>query len=353
MATVRPRLPIPAFVAGLAVTAAAAEPPPPSALPAVATAPAGLPAPTEQGLWIRPQPGKPGQAVWGIRGGIRVGLWPTDGPRGLIRIYTPYLGQDPGTIMNFIAVEPVVDGHRGYSEMETSAWDGKQGRLMWSGDTATAPPAPPWMPAAGVEAVVDGVRTLTVVIQVEALGNGARPLVRLRLREDHPHEVEMRVTAAPGSAAMQRCILTATMGNYARLRTLHLAQGPLHVRDMFATPPTDGAFTDHAVFGLERLNLRQGWVVVAATPDEADPVHATYEPGGWRYQGGVATQYWIADAIPGLSAVVNARTTYWQLASHIPGGMAIENFELDAPYVDGQTFRFGITADAPAIVIGR
>jgi hypothetical protein len=77
--------------------------------------------------WIQPDASTPDKPIWGIAGGISVGLWPNPGPRGLIRIYTPYLQQSDGRIMNFIAVEPSVAGRRGYSELEHSDEDKQPG----------------------------------------------------------------------------------------------------------------------------------------------------------------------------------------------------------------------------------
>src|SRR5262245_44068695 len=68
-------------------------------------------------LWIQPANAED-DPHWGFKNGIAVGLWPTDGPRGLIRIYTPYLCQSFQRVVNFIAVEPVVQGQRGQSELE-------------------------------------------------------------------------------------------------------------------------------------------------------------------------------------------------------------------------------------------
>ena len=70
-----------------------------------------------------------------------------------------------------------------------------------------------------------GHKTLSVFIHVEPFENGARPVVEIRLREDRPHEVAFRVFASPGGVPMRSCILTATMGNYARLRRLYLRNG--------------------------------------------------------------------------------------------------------------------------------
>jgi hypothetical protein len=63
--------------------------------------PRPLAGPVEDGPFLRPSAGKAAEPTWGIKGGIAVGLWPNGGPRGLIRVYTPYLGQGPHRVMNF------------------------------------------------------------------------------------------------------------------------------------------------------------------------------------------------------------------------------------------------------------
>jgi hypothetical protein len=70
--------------------------------------------------------------------------------------------------------------------------------------------------------------------------------------------------------------------------------------------------------------------------------------GGPRGQGRTATQYWRAPAGRNLVARVNARKTYWASQAAVPGGVAFENFELEAPFHPGQKFVFGITPDLPA-----
>jgi len=77
-----------------------------------------LATPESEGLWVRPAARSPAQPVWGHADGLRVGLAPMPGPRGLLRIYAPYLGHPPERMINFIAVEPIVVGHgrRGFSE---------------------------------------------------------------------------------------------------------------------------------------------------------------------------------------------------------------------------------------------
>jgi len=51
---------------------------------------------------------------------------------------------------------------------------------------------------------------------------------------------------------------------------------------------------------------------------------------------------------PGVVVRVNGRTTYWGKGGTIPGGTAYENFELEAPFAEGQEFRFGVTPDEPS-----
>ncbi len=310
--------------------------------------------PVEDGTWIRPAASDASEPVWGVKGGIAVGLWPTGGPRGLLRIYTPYLGQPRLRMINYIAVEPIVGRSRGLSELERSALDGVDGKAMWTTDERPTTDAAiePWKPARGVTAREGDAETLTFWVSVEPFDNGARPLVRVRFRSNRPHEVELSTFAAEGSARMKACVLTATMGNYARLRRLWLADETVEAAGLWREPrPNRWGFVDAREWPLDRLLAREGEVIVAATTDEEDPASATYDasvPPWWRYEGKAATQYWATTPVEGLLARVNGRTTFWASKAPIPGGISYENFELVAPFVDGQVFRFGVTPDAPS-----
>jgi hypothetical protein len=66
---------------------------------------------------------------------------PPTAPRGLIRIYAPFLDNPPGRVINFIAIEPIIDGKRGYSELERSATDGQPGKMNWNFDEVSTDPA--------------------------------------------------------------------------------------------------------------------------------------------------------------------------------------------------------------------
>jgi hypothetical protein len=315
--------------------------------------PRDLVPPVEKGPWIVPAPGKASEPVWGIKGGIAVGLWPTGGPRGLLRIYTPYLGQPRLRMINFIAVEPVVGKVRCLSELEQSALDHVAGKAMWTGNEFEAAPKPrnPWEPAGGRLSEVDGKATLSVFVFVEPFANGARPVLQLTFREDRPHEVSLMVFAARGSAPMKACILTATMGNYARLRHLWLRGQVVDSRKVWPAFSADGwGFAPAHQWGADRMLVVGRDVVAAATPDEANPAQASYAPDvppSWRYEGRPATQYWRARRTPEILVRVNGRQTFWATKARIPGGTSFENFELEAPFQPGQEFIFGITPEPP------
>ncbi|MVA76219.1 hypothetical protein GC722_09305 [Auraticoccus sp. F435] len=287
--------------------------------------------------WIRPEPG--GAPRWGHREGLSVGLPPLLGPRGLLRVYAPYLGHEPERMVNYVAVEPRPRRRwrRGFSELERSRLDDDQGLRLWTGEDGPDP---------GTVAEVDGVATLTVLVHCERFANGAEVDVRVRFRADRPHEVELAAAARPGSAPLASCVLTATMGNYARLRTLRLADGPVGAGQLW--PRHRGRrFTRRARFGLDRLPRdADGCAVVAVTGDEPDPAAAVYAPGvaaHWHWHGLPAEQAWVVpDPHPRLVAAVNGRVTYWASDAPIPGGVAFENVEVVEPYRPLRPLRFRV-----------
>jgi len=310
--------------------------------------------------WVRP-PAEENTAkpVWGLAEGLRIGLAPLPGPRGLLRVYTPYVGQPDWRMINFFAIEPIVEGQtrRGYSELERSSLVEGTGKVMWSVDRpGDWTPQDPAHPARGVIGEENGIETLTVFIGVEKFRSGAAVFLRLTFREDRPCEVQIVTFTQPNSARLSYCVVTATMGNYARLRRLHLATGVVTARELYSDA-TFGAigFAPHKRFSLERLARTQdGAVIFAANSDEPDPAGAdqTTVARGWRYVGRPATQYWRCDhPHPKLMALVNARRTYWASDNPIPGGVSFENVELVAPFQSGQTWTFGVTTDPPTVLV--
>jgi hypothetical protein len=153
---------------------------------------------------------------------------------------------------------------------------------------------------------------------------------------------------------MEYCVLTATMGNYVRLRRLHLRDGVVEAKSLWPDY-TGNDFTPEAFFPLERLpRTPEGDLLICATSDEADPGSVPADPRApwWRYRGSFpVTQYWrkLRDTWkPDLRLRVNGRRVYWASAVPIPGGLAYENFDLMEPFHEGQTFIFGITRRTPA-----
>jgi hypothetical protein len=256
-------------------------------------------------------------------------------------------------MINFIAVEPVAGrGSRGFSELEHSDLDNAQGKRFWSSDTPDdAKPRLPIWPARGVVRDEGRIQTLTVYIVVEPYRNGARVCTRLRFRADRPHEVGLSTWTQKGSSPLEHCILTATMGNYARLRFLHLRNAVKSSLEIW--PGFEGnGFTKHAVFPLaEIFQNEKGHALFIASPNEKDPENASYAPqtfSGWFYKGSPAVQYWRREEPdPRLKGLVNGRAVYWNSTSPIPGGVAFENLELMEPFRDGAEYWFGVTPLSP------
>ena len=299
--------------------------------------------------WLRPSGAPDAEPRWGHVDGMQVGIPPIPGPRGLLRVFTPYLGHPRERLVNFIAVEPIPEGQtqRGFSELEPSSVDsGERGKRFWSADDADAAESGVLSaPSRGAVEVVDGVETLTVWIGVERFDNDADVRVRVRFFADRPHEVEVAGFANAASVPLSHLILTATMGNWARLRRLYLADRTVTAAELW--PGFSGtAFTEHARFPLTVLSRDGDAAIVSATGDEDDPWSVEYSAdtaAHWRFVGRRAVQTWrVDDPHPELEAVVNARWSYWASASPIPGGPAYENFEIIEPFRQGAAFRFSV-----------
>lgn len=307
--------------------------------------------------WIRPgiNTDKP---VWGLRGGLQFAIhpggfaWGEGGPRGLIRLGYPTLPDGEYDLINFIAIEPTVGKSRGLSELEKSSVDGKQGKMFW----ADAPNSPDQAKATYHPGTItqhpDGVEELTVPLRIEKFSNGAHVRLVASQRSDAPDELKLTVHAEAGSATIDSCILTATMGNKARTRLLWLNDGPASSLTIFGDY-RDPHFTRHVFFPLNRFPRNPaGDAIVAITTDEANPTDPnTQISRGWRYRGEKVTQYWRKPANElrdSLRCAVNARFMYWMSQNPIPGGLAFENFELVEKFQDGQSFIFGITKRSPA-----
>lgn len=306
--------------------------------------------PDTNGQWLQPPQRIPARPVWGHANGIQVGLSPLPGPRGLLRIYTPYLGHNEVKMINFIAFEPIVEGEtrRGFSELEISALDSVRGKRFWSADDSSCTDAlSAVFPARGIVEKINGIETLTVFIFSETFNNGAKVYTRLRFYEDRPFELELTSYACMSSKKLDYFILTATMGNFARLRTLFLEDSIKSSLELWPDY-TDIHFAPHDYTRKdEMITDNKGGVYFIAAPNEENPLDVEYAPGTnehWKYYGKVAAQYWYCpDPHEKLYGLVNGRYVYWAGTSIIPGGISFENFELLEPFRNGGRYVFGVT----------
>ncbi len=312
------------------------------------------------------------QPAWGLRGGLVYSIHPSTpkgtrdeaskrtastlsatnekAPRGLIRLFSPVLDGGKYDLVNFIAIEPIVGGRRGLSELERSALDGVPGKSIWA--TGSVQPQMPVEPGR-LTKPTPGVEKLEVVLRVERFDNGAHVYLVVSQLSNAPDEIQIAVHRESDSAPIQCCVLTATMGNKARTRLLWLKGEVVGSRQLYPHYH-DLGFADERIFPLARLfHTVEGDVLMAVTTDEENPAAVFPFPGThlWYYGGAKVTQYWRKPkgSFRGdLAAAVNARYVYWRSKQPIPGGIAFENFEMREPFSEGQRFVFGITRRTPA-----
>ncbi len=305
--------------------------------------------------WIRPErPGNP--LIWGRKDGILFGL-PSEGglpgPRGLIRvgIISPTTGLPQ--LLNFIAIEPVVFGpgsrfsRMAFSELEFSTLDrGSRGKRLW-----IDPAAPDFVRGTLSSASVSGkqIETLTVRIDVEPFtANGAKVYLIASIDSDHPDELRLNVFQDSGSPPIEELTLTATMGNFERLRWLFLKNRVVESSSLFVGESGDNFF-EHENYPVEEmLRVGDGDAIALCATNEPSPSSAPdTSKKFWHYPLPRLTQYWRVpahDIEPDLRVRVNGRRVYWASHDPLPNGVAFENFEVRQRYKPGQTFIFGITA---------
>jgi hypothetical protein len=273
------------------------------------------------------------------------------GPRGLIRVGIPGKDGQP-ELINFIAIEPVAKGagsrssRMAFSELEMSALDpGERGKRLLverpAGDMTTVPAKP------------QPIERLSVRIEVEPFTvNGARVVVTASMSSDRPRELELSVHHQDDSAPIEELTLTATMGNYERLRHLWLRDRIVDSRDLYGGYAGDGFIDKENYPRADMLTYGEGDALVLATSNEDNPASvAVAAKPWWTYKSIKLTQYWRVPAWhiqPDLRVKVNGRRVYWQSTDPIPGGAAFENFEVRQRYVPDQVFVFGLTPTEPA-----
>jgi hypothetical protein len=240
-----------------------------------------------------------------------------------------------------------------FSELEMSELDpGQRGKRMWADPGASVPDG---IPSGTLETIHVGnatVERLSVRINVERFtANNAHVYVIASIDSDHPEELRLSTYAESDSPPLDELTLTATMGNYERLRLLWLNDRVVDSRQLFGSYSGNG-FDEAYNYTLGEM-LRSGDAdsIVFCSSNEAAPEDT---PGNstahWVYTLPKFTQYWRVpghDVQPDLRVRVNARRVYWASEAPVLGGIAFENFEVRQRYVPGQTFIYGITRQEP------
>lgn len=286
--------------------------------------------------------------VWGHRDGLRVGLAPTRGPRGLFRIYAPYLDQVFPRVVNFISIEPTVQGNaeRSQSELATSKDTPNTEGLSFYPSDSIDRHVSDVLPPTGL--IDDTGEALTIYVHTETFPDGAEPIIRVRFDHGRPHEFELATFASPTSALIGSCVLSATMGNFGLLNRLHLAGDEVVAAvELWAGDDVLDSldFLPWRTFDADRFERdEQGRPMVSASTDAGydDLVYVDAVADHWHYVGRLAAHTWRVDADAEPHVAVNARRTYWRSQAPIPTGTTFENFELRTDFVQGQRFWFGV-----------
>ncbi|MFN0059904.1 MAG: hypothetical protein ACKVX7_15710 [Planctomycetota bacterium] len=298
--------------------------------------------------------------IYGVRGGIVVAVYPAaldarpeGGPRGLLRV--GYEENGKFTLINYIAVEPLVDGKRGLSELERSA-DGERGKQFRLSSQVDAQPVDADAIPPSELLTTEFGPALRFAIHVEEFANGARPIIEVTLHQQEPRRVCLRTFAAEKCAPLKECVLTATMGNQSRCRDLWLAERAESAHALFSDHRRNGFMERSLIPAAELHQTLAGDLVVAISPDEVEPSEVWPLPdGAWRHLGRWQAQFWLKRAGTWDSRVrcrTNGRRVYWGTKSPIPGGPAIENFELREPFQAGGEFWFGYCDESPHAEFG-
>ena len=179
--------------------------------------------------------------LWGLEGGLQFSLHPASfsghgdgGPRGLIRLGYPTLSNGGCALINFIAVEPVVKGRKGFSELERSVLDNVSGKRFWTGVETNQPKSSMKLEPGTLLQPARSVEQIEVVLRVKKFENGAHVFIAVTQRTDASGEITLTDHAEADSAPLEFCILTATMGNLARARQLWLRDEVVSSRRLYA-----------------------------------------------------------------------------------------------------------------------
>lgn len=298
--------------------------------------------------------------LYGVRNGICVAVYPDaldgrpmGGPRGLIRV--GYQEDGKFRLINYIAVQPMVQGAVGLSELERGQ-DGMPGKPFWIGSSLTDGSIGQTGDVRGTVRQTSQGSVLTFCLFVEKFANGASPVIEVSLYANQPDRIQFRTYSAAGGSPMQRCDLSATMGNQSRCRCLWLNTDAVYAPNLYASYRGSG-FVEHTAYGLGALHkTTAGDIVVAISPDEFEPREVwPFANDAWHHNGSWMAQFWLkrrGTYDSSLQCRVNGRGMYWGGNSPIPGGISYENFEFQETFRPGQEIWFGYRTDSPAKAFG-
>ena len=292
--------------------------------------------------------------MWGLRGGIVVGLYParfsyldeTGGPRGLIRI--GYESEGVVYFINFMGVSPVRE-RRGElslysSELTDSPGDGRRGIRFfpYPADYLDHPGLYPKPPPLDQVAAVEGNgrdEVMTFGFRTEEYPNGAVAFVIARIDSARPNEVEFESWLLAGQTETRSLVLSTTWGNITRLRNAYLKGGTINARQIWPDYSASGFAQMKFWRPSQLLSDRGGDLLFVVGPDEDRP----WETQPYPHRAKLLQYYrkkpgtWGDD----LRAMVNGRANYWKTFKSVPGGITFENVTLVEEFRQDQTFIYG------------
>jgi hypothetical protein len=284
---------------------------------------------------------------WGFRTGIRIRLsrffFPANQPvGGVIQIIHPGVRLPKNVPLNQLAIKLKVDAQSGYANSTAEPGSkpvGNPGLELTTSDSELAPQNS-WQAAAGV--ISEDGNTLQLFVHPESFANGARPIIEVRFDAQYPNRVGFRIHQGAGSANMSECLLSSMDGSFALLRRIHFTGDRVETtRQLFpqwtdpAKSPAD-PISRWQTFSGDQFPLVEGDSLRRAklTSDVSAYAQVQYPAAiarGRKYEGLPAQQSWLFPAETSVTVALRARRNQRNGGGLIPGGPALEDFEVRAP----------------------
>ncbi len=299
---------------------------------------------------------------WGFREGIRIrlsdhSLPSTKAARGMIHIVHTGTRLSKRWSLNPLVIKPRVDGQKNDTDSTIdpgSKPDGNPGLELTTSDSMS-PPENSWQAAKGVFS--DDGNTLRLFVHCERFSGGAQPIIEVRFDAQYPDRVGFRVHAGADSAEMNECVLSTIRGSFAQLRQLHLADEVKTTSQLFPqwseeTESSSTEFSPWKTFPGDLFPLvdDEPFRRVRLTTDVADYSKVKYSAAvvkDWQYKGLPARQSWLFPAETPVTVALRARSNYRDGNGPIPGGPALEDFELRMPLQPDRWIWYEVVPNPP------